>query len=89
MAAGPVSGANGRAGGANGRADTPRRAARPCPECERPAVAPHAPFCSARCRQLDLGRWLNGSYAIPGDPLEPEDLADLPADAFDPPTRQS
>jgi len=29
------------------------------------------PFCSRRCADLDLARWLNGSYAIPGAPLPP------------------
>jgi endogenous inhibitor of DNA gyrase (YacG/DUF329 family) len=30
-----------------------------------------APFCGARCRDLDLGRWLNGSYRMPGPPVTP------------------
>ncbi|NOG71698.1 DNA gyrase inhibitor YacG [Roseicella sp. DB1501] len=45
---------------------------RPCPVCSKP-VAPDQrfrPFCSARCRQIDLGRWLAGDYAIPGEPPE-------------------
>ena len=37
----------------------------PCPICEKPALAPHTPFCSRRCAQLDLGKWLTGDYAIP------------------------
>ena len=36
-----------------------------CPICETPSVAPHTPFCSRRCAQLDLGKWLTGDYAIP------------------------
>ena len=36
-----------------------------CPLCQKQAVAPHAPFCSRRCAQLDLGKWLTGDYAIP------------------------
>ena len=50
----------------------PPRPARPCPVCGKP-VAPESrfrPFCSARCRQVDLGRWLAGNYAIPGEPPE-------------------
>jgi endogenous inhibitor of DNA gyrase (YacG/DUF329 family) len=35
---------------------------------------PQFPFCSERCRLLDLGRWLDGSYAIPG--REPQDEDD-------------
>jgi len=36
-----------------------------CPICGKPPVAEHAPFCSARCRQVDLNRWLNESYCVP------------------------
>jgi hypothetical protein len=39
---------------------------RPCPVCGRIASAGAVrPFCSARCRQVDLGRWLSGQYVIP------------------------
>jgi uncharacterized protein len=38
---------------------------RTCPECGKPTVEKYRPFCSKRCADLDLGRWLNGSYAIP------------------------
>jgi endogenous inhibitor of DNA gyrase (YacG/DUF329 family) len=41
---------------------------RRCPVCGRPAAAAHDPFCSERCRQIDLGRWLKGAYHIPGRP---------------------
>jgi len=37
----------------------------PCPICDKPAIVPHTPFCSRRCAQLDLGKWLTGDYAIP------------------------
>ena len=46
-----------------------------CPVCQKPAVAAHKPFCSPRCQDLDLGKWLNGSYAIPA--VEPPDEGDL------------
>lgn len=36
-----------------------------CPICSKPALSPHTPFCSRRCAQLDLGKWLTGDYAIP------------------------
>lgn len=45
---------------------------RPCPICRKPATAPHSPFCSPRCRQVDLGRWLAGGYVVAGGPPEPE-----------------
>jgi endogenous inhibitor of DNA gyrase (YacG/DUF329 family) len=38
---------------------------RTCPECAKPTVEKYRPFCSKRCADLDLGRWLNGTYAIP------------------------
>jgi len=34
--------------------------------CGAPEVPAYHPFCSARCRDVDLGRWLKGSYFIPG-----------------------
>ncbi len=37
----------------------------PCPECSKPSHREHYPFCSNRCREVDLSRWLTGSYAIP------------------------
>lgn len=43
----------------------PLRKARPCPECGKPSERELYPFCSDRCRTLDLSRWLKGSYAIP------------------------
>ncbi len=38
---------------------------RACPICAMPAVAAYRPFCSARCAEVDLGRWLTGRYRIP------------------------
>ena len=49
-----------------------------CAICGRPVVAEHRPFCSARCRRVDLGRWLGESYRIPAaetdDPDEDDEL---------------
>ena len=46
-----------------------------CPLCEQPAKAPHTPFCSRRCAQLDLGKWLTGDYAIPAhEAMEDSDV---------------
>lgn len=47
-----------------------------CPCCGRPVPAADDapasfPFCSARCRTVDLGRWLDGSHVIAGEPLVP------------------
>lgn len=56
--------------GCGGRAMTPaeihqlpRR--KGCPICGRPPSAAHAPFCSPRCRDIDLARWFGEAYAIP------------------------
>ena len=55
-----------------------------CPVCAKPleyagVAARFAPFCSRRCADLDLGRWLKGGYAIPGAPDEPESASQAPA----------
>lgn len=49
-----------------------RRGSR-CPTCGRPTVVAHRPFCSKRCRDVDLARWLGESYAIPAGPDDDED----------------
>jgi uncharacterized protein len=36
-----------------------------CPTCGKPADAKYRPFCSRRCADVDLGRWLNESYRVP------------------------
>jgi endogenous inhibitor of DNA gyrase (YacG/DUF329 family) len=38
---------------------------KPCPICGKPATDASRPFCSERCRDVDLNRWLSDSYAIP------------------------
>ncbi|WP_298285597.1 DNA gyrase inhibitor YacG [Acidocella sp.] len=43
-----------------------------CPICAKPAHPAHKPFCSARCAQIDLGRWLRDDYKIPVRPT-PDD----------------
>lgn len=43
----------------------PLRRQRPCPICGKPSARETFPFCSDRCRDRDLHRWLSGSYAIP------------------------
>ena len=49
-----------------------------CPLCQQPAEALHRPFCSRRCAQLDLGKWLTGSYAIPShEAMEDSDVETL------------
>jgi uncharacterized protein len=49
---------------------------RNCPICVRPADERFKPFCSKRCADVDLHRWLSGSYAIPVVEEETQDEAD-------------
>jgi len=52
---------------------TPLRPRRPCPECGKPSTREHYPFCSKRCKDIDLNRWLSGTYVIPGRPDEDDE----------------
>jgi endogenous inhibitor of DNA gyrase (YacG/DUF329 family) len=49
------------------------KAAKKCPICGKPATAASQPFCSERCRDVDLNRWLSGSYVIPAASNDDED----------------
>jgi endogenous inhibitor of DNA gyrase (YacG/DUF329 family) len=44
-----------------------------CPICGQPRVAEYRPFCSKRCADIDLSRWLKGSYVIQGSADSDED----------------
>jgi uncharacterized protein len=48
-----------------------------CPICDRPAALrpenPAFPFCSKRCKLVDLGKWLNEDYRVPDDGSSNED----------------
>jgi len=54
-----------------------------CPVCGRPADPATQPFCSVRCADVDLGRWLTGQYRIPSVGME-EDAEQAPPPAPDP-----
>jgi uncharacterized protein len=47
--------------------------AKPCPICSKPATEASRPFCSERCRDVDLNRWLSNSYSIPAAKDDDED----------------
>jgi len=52
----------------------PLRSARACPICARASSRATYPFCSKRCADIDLNRWLSGGYAIPAaEADQPED----------------
>lgn len=53
-----------------------------CPVCGKPTDAAYRPFCSRRCADVDLGRWLTESYRIPAEPADEGE--DAPQDAPSP-----
>ena len=44
-----------------------------CPICKKPIDPRYRPFCSKRCADIDLGRWLTESYAVPARPASEDD----------------
>jgi endogenous inhibitor of DNA gyrase (YacG/DUF329 family) len=48
------------------------RPPRACPICGKPSVRGAWPFCSTRCADVDLNRWLSGQYRIPAAPDDDE-----------------
>ena len=55
-----------------------------CPICGKPAVEKFQPFCSRRCANVDLNRWLSGVYAVPVKEEEDEDGEKVPAGKDEP-----
>jgi uncharacterized protein len=53
-----------------------------CPICRKPVARADEefPFCSTRCRTIDLGRWASGAYVIPS-PIEDTEKEDAVSDA--------
>lgn len=49
-----------------------------CPICQRASVAETTPFCSTRCKEIDLGRWFTEGYSIPVVELD-----DIPEEELD------
>lgn len=54
-----------------------------CPICGKPPVEQFKPFCSKRCADVDLNRWLSGSYVIPARDDEPRDDDQPDEDRFE------
>ena len=54
-----------------------------CPICGKPPEPKYRPFCSPRCANLDLARWLRGDYVIPGAVSEEEEAPDREGEASD------
>ena len=59
--------------GAGGAKDAGGKPPKLCPVCGKPVDPARLPFCSSRCRDVDLNRWLSGSYVIPGRDTDAED----------------
>ncbi len=55
---------------------TPEKRLPRCANCKKPVVQQFRPFCSARCKDLDLSRWLHGNYAIPGGNVDEDEDGD-------------
>ncbi len=53
-----------------------------CPICKKATAPEYRPFCSRRCANVDLGRWLTGGYAIPAEEASSDDEieARIPSD---------
>jgi uncharacterized protein len=69
-----------RASSSDHRDDAEKRAAR-CPICDTtfPRDRDSFPFCSPKCRMVDLGHWLAGRYTVSREIADEDDL-DLPTD---------
>jgi len=52
----------------------PDQPAKLCPICGKPTDPRTRPFCSRRCADVDLHRWLSGAYAVPAVEGEEDDL---------------
>ncbi|MEO1694407.1 MAG: DNA gyrase inhibitor YacG [Pseudomonadota bacterium] len=75
--------------GDDGNTDAPRQATvdtgGACPICDKPINPAYRPFCSKRCADIDLGRWLGERYVVPDRAVNDDD--DWSSDAPDaPPT---
>lgn len=44
-----------------------------CPICKKPSDPQYRPFCSKRCADIDLGRWITESYVVPARPSSEND----------------
>jgi endogenous inhibitor of DNA gyrase (YacG/DUF329 family) len=53
-----------------------------CPTCKKIVLAkdPNFPFCSDRCRLIDLGKWASGAYVIAAPLNDPEEIESIPSD---------
>ncbi|WP_299950482.1 DNA gyrase inhibitor YacG [uncultured Ruegeria sp.] len=55
-----------------------------CPLCGEDTLRAFRPFCSKRCADIDLAKWLNGSYAVPLQREEDAETTSEPTDGYQP-----
>ena len=69
---------------------TDAQAPKRCPVCGKPADPRFRPFCSRRCADIDLGRWLKEGYRVPSDeaPTEEDLRAPAPGEGAGPSNRK-
>ncbi|MDE2052718.1 MAG: DNA gyrase inhibitor YacG [Gammaproteobacteria bacterium] len=63
-----------------------------CPTCQREidwSQSPFRPFCSERCKLIDLGAWLTEKHAIPGEPAPGETTGENPVRPDESPRKHS
>lgn len=58
--------------------NAPAKPAKPCPICGKPRMEEFRPFCSRRCADIDLHRWLGGAYAVPAAEQDDGEEDDAP-----------
>ena len=51
-----------------------------CPVCSKAPTPAYRPFCSRRCADVDLGRWLTGAHVIHGPPADEDETVAIPPD---------
>jgi len=54
-----------------------------CPVCKKPSTEKFNPFCSGRCADVDLGRWLKGAYTIPTEERPDSDFPTSNSEGYD------
>jgi len=62
-----------------------------CPTCRQTVLRANAefPFCSERCRRIDLGKWASGAYVVSTPVLDPDEVEGLPSPSPDDAHRKS